>query len=254
MSNDLEAILSGNDSDESEVVEESQSRDEHGKFVSAGAAEVVEEEPTGEEPAEEAADVSPATVDAKIGNEDKVAAMAAELARIRAKNRELDERSNRKVDQPPPDLVEFFDDPDRALSMVEQRMEAKLQRKIIDMSEYNARQRHEDFDEKIEVFTEIASENPVLWQQMAMAPDPAEFAYKQANQVSKMREFGDLDKFEAKIRAEERTRTEAEFAKKYEDKLSELTKLPGSLSDKRAAGGNSSKVVINESLEDIFGR
>jgi len=254
MSNDLEAILSGNDPDESEVVEESQPRDEHGKFASAEPEEVVEEEPTGEEPAEEAADVSPATVDAKIGNEDKVAAMAAELARIRAKNRDLEERANRKVDQPPEEKVEFFDDPDRALSMVEQRMEAKLQRKIIDMSEYNARQRHEDFDEKIAVFTEIASENPVLWQQMAVAPDPAEFAYKQANQVSKMREFGDLDKFEAKIRAEERTRTEAEFAKKYEDKLSELTKLPGSLSDKRAAGGNSSKVVINESLEDIFGR
>lgn len=256
MSNDLEAILSGEDEAVEEAVE--QPRDESGRFASSAEEEPAEEpqeavEATGEEPAEEpAADVSPASEESKV-EDDKVAAMAAELARIRAKNRELEERMTQKAAEPEK-RPDFFEDPDAALQTMEQRMEQKIAKARIDWSEQAARQRYQDFDDKIGVFTEMANENPVLWQQMATSPDPADFAYRQANQVQKMREFGSIDKFEEKVRADERMKAEKAALAKYEAKLKELSSLPGSLSDTRAAGGNSSPPVTDEALEDILGR
>jgi len=254
MSDDLEAILSGEDSAEESA---EQPRDESGKFASNAEVEQPDEseetiEATGEETTEEVADTSPVSEESKV-EDDKVSAMAAELARIRAKNRELEERMSHKAEEPA-ERPDFFDDPDAALQTMEQRMEQKIARARIDWSEQSARQRYQDFDDKIGVFTEMANENPMLWQQMAASPDPADFAYKQANQVQKMREFGSIDKFEEKIRADERAKAEKAAMAKYEAKLKELSGLPGSLSDTRAAGGNSSPPVTNEALEDILGR
>lgn len=242
MSEDLEAILTG---EEVEAVE--QPRDEQGKF-----AEVTE--PTGEEPAEEpAADESPSSEESKVEDKSAVqAGLEAELARIRAKNRELEGRVNQQAQ--PEQRPDFFEDPDAALTTLEQRVEQKIAKARIDWSEQSARQRYEDFDNKIEVFTEIANENPMLWQQMTASPDPADFAYKQADQVLKMREFGDISSFEEKIRADERIKAEEKAKAEYEAKLRELSGLPQPLSDTRATGGNSSPPVTDESLEDVLGR
>jgi hypothetical protein len=69
-----------------------------------------------------------------------------------------------------------------------------------------------------------------------------------------MREFGSIDTFEEKIRADEREKARKEIVAEYEKKLGTLSDLPGSLSNTRAAGGNSSPPVTNEALEDILGR
>ena len=248
MSEDLDAILTGEDGAE----EAEQPRDETGKFAAEETPEVTEEavESKGVETTEEVADESPSSEEPKV--EDNVrAGLEAELARIRAKNRELEARVNKPVE---PERPDFFEDPDAALMSVEQRVDQKIARAKIDWSEQAARQRHEDFDSKIEVFTELANEDPRMWEQMTASPDPAEFAYKQANQVIKMREFENIGSFEEKIRAEERAKAEKLAAEKYEAKLKELSSLPGSLSDTRATGGNSSPPVTDESLEDVLGR
>lgn len=262
MSDDLEAILSGEDvaAEATEVADTAeQPRDETGKFASSAEDEPAAEsaegiETTGEETAEEpAADVSPASEESKV-EEDAVMAMKAELARIRAKNRELEERMTQRAE--PEEKPDFFEDPDRALQTMEQRMEAKIARARIDWSEQAARQRHEDFDAKVEQFTTMANENPMLWQQMGASPDPAEFAYKQAAEAIRMREIGSIDDFESRVRKEEQLKSEARL-KAMEEKIAQYEKtanLPGSLSDARAAGGNNSPSVTNEGLEDILGR
>lgn len=245
MSDDLEEILSGEASAEAEQPQETEA-------VEAAAEDTVEAtEPTGEETTEEVADASPASEETKV-EDDKLAGITAELTRIRAKNRELEERVNTPAQ--PEQRPDFFEDPDAALSSVEQRMDQKMARMRIEWSEQAARERHEDFEDKVQVFQEQANENPLLWQQMGQAPDPAEFAYRHADQVAKMREFGDISNFEEKVRADERAKAEKAIAEKYEAKLKELSNLPGSLSDTRAAGGNDTPSVTDEPLEDIMGR
>jgi hypothetical protein len=251
---DLEAILSGEEGAEAEqpqsegTTAEVEATDAPAENVEPEAtAEAVE--PTGVEPAEEAADVSPASEDTKVAAIQ--AGLEAELARIRAKNRELEERVNQ---QPAEEKPDFFEDPDGALQTMEQRMEQKIARARVDWSEQAARRRYDDFDDKIGAFTELANENPALWQQMGQSVDPAEFAYTHADQAMKMREFGDIKSFEEKVRADERAKAEAKVKAEYEAKMKELSGLPESLSDTRAAGGNSSPPVTNESLEDVLGR
>lgn len=247
MSEDLEAILSGNDGAD-EPAEQPQ------EPVAEVAAEPVVEavEATGEETAEPAADESPSSEESKVEDSPAESGLKAELARIRAKNRELEDRMN----QPPPQVEEkrdFFEDPDAALAAMDQRNEQKIAKLRIDMSETMVRDKYEDFDDKISVFTEEANKNPALWQEMGQAQNPALFAYKQANQVMKMREFGDIGSFEEKVRADERTKAEAKIRAEYETKMKELSDLPESLSDTRATGGNDSPVT-NDALEDILGR
>lgn len=258
MSEDLETILSGEDG-AAEPVDAPQAAEQpqEGEVKADAEAQPGPAEEavntTGEEPAEEpAADVSPASEETKV-EDDKLAAMQAELARIRAQNRELKEFQARQQQQPEQN-PDFFDDPDKALQSLEQRFENRIRTERINMSEHNARRRYADFDNKVETFMELANQNPVLWQQMSESPDPADFAYKQADQHAKMQQFGSIDKFEEKVRAEERAKVEAAIKSEYEAKLKELSSIPESLSEARAAGGNSSPPVTNEALEDILGR
>lgn len=248
--NDLEEILSGEDG----AVEAEQPQSDVVESTDA-ATESTEEaiDTTGEQPAEEAADASPASEEARV--EDKTAiqvGLEAELARIRAKNRELEERMSQA--QQPEERPDFFEDPDAALNAIEQRQEQKLEEARIAWSVQSARHRHEDFDEKSKVFDEMLQQNPALWDQMRATPDPAEFAYRTADQTLKMREFGDIKSFEDKVRADERTKAEARIKAEYEARLKELSGLPQPLADTRAAGGNSSPPVTNDALEDILGR
>jgi len=240
MSDDLQEILNGEDG--AEVTAEQPAETQEAT------------ETTGEETTEQVADASPASEKEEVKDNfaDVKAGMEAELARIRAKNRDLEEQL--KAPAQPEEKVDFFDDPDKALLTMEERVDRKIAKARIDWSEQAARARHEDFDDKIKAFTESANENPALWDQMGKSPDPAEFAYNQASQVLKMREFENIGSFEEKIRADERAKAEEKAKAEYEAKLAELSNLPGSLSDIRASGGNSSQPVINESLEDVLGR
>lgn len=209
-----------------------------------------EETPTGEEPGEQPeTSASPAEPEVKTSDSDVIAGIQAELARVREKNRRLEDAANAV----PEEKLDFFDDPDAAINTLEQRMEQKIARTRIDISEQIARDRYPDFDDKIKVFTDLANENPNLWSQMSANVDPAGFAYKAAQNAAKMKEMGNVEEFEAKIRADERARAKKEYDAEYGAKLKERANLPGSLSDTRATGGNNSPGVTNESLEDVVG-
>lgn len=248
---DLAEILQG---EETEVVEQVQEveqvaeveqldrpRDEHGRFVATGEPETpspgVEEQPE-----EQVIESKPAEDLSSV-----VAGLKAELARVRQKLREPE---TPRVEQQKPD---FWADPDNALQSVERGVDEKLTRFKLDWSEQAARNRYQDFDEKEAIFSQMVQENPALVHQMIAQVDPAEFVYKTAKTHQKLQQVGDIDGFEAKIRADERAKVEASFNAKIEAEIQKRLNVPKSLSDARSTGGNA-QVVINESLEDILKR
>lgn len=244
---DLAEILQGQESEVEQVQEVEQvaeveqlerPRDEHGRFKAAGEEEApspgVEEKPEVVEsrPAEDLGAV--------------VAGLKAELARVRQKLREPEVR----VEQQKPD---FWADPDTALQSVERGVDEKLTRFKLDWSEQAARNRYSDFDEKEAIFFQMVQENPILVHQMIAQVDPAEFVYKTAKTHQKLQQVGDIDGYEAKIRADERAKVEASFNAKIEAEIQKRLNVPKSLSNARATGGNA-QVVIDEPLEDILKR
>lgn len=124
--------------------------------------------------------------------------------------------------------------------------EANLREEVIkskiDISESFAREKYDDFDEKLAAFTDLARANPSLVQQMRASANPATFAYKAAAehlQVQKLREIGDPVAYEAglreKIKAELIAEQQAE--KKAETEAAIRAKLgKGGFSEQRSVG------------------
>ena len=255
----LDAILSDVDGSEQHAdpapVEAAAEPVEATEAPEAAAEADVSTESTGEEnTAESAADASPASEEPQDDNSD-LAAMRAELARVRAQRRELQEQLEASsVEKPEP--VDFYQDPEGRVQQVQQDVQADFTRKLINMSEYRAQQAHEDFNEMSEAFMNLANEDPRLWHQMGEHPDPAEFAYQVAKQHTKMQQIGDIDTFEQRVRAEEQKRHEAQLdeMKKRIEQLEALGNTPASLSDKRASGVNQTSDDTDDTLDTILGR
>lgn len=241
---DLAEILEGNEPEEvvEQVEETPVPRDEQGRFTTGEEAP----SPGAENEPEPEVVVEP-PVDMKPVEDPAVAGLKAELARIRQK---LREQEVPKQEQPKPD---FWADPDQALHSLEHRVDEKFTRYKVEWSEQAARGRYEDFQEKAEIFAGMVQENPALFQQMIQQVDPAEFAYKTAKTHQKLQTVGDLDSYEAKIRADERAKAEAAMNAKIEAEIQKRLNVPKSLSNARATGGNAN-VAIDESLEDILKR
>jgi len=212
-------------------------------------------ESTGEEnTAETAADTSPVSEEAQDDDSD-LAAMRAELARVRQQKRDLQQQLE-AGQQEQPEPVDFFQDPEGRVAQIQQDVQSDFTRKLINMSEYRAKQVHEDFDEMSSTFSELANQDPRLWGQMAEHPDPAEFAYQVAKRHEKMKQIGDIDTFEERIRAEEQKKAQAQLdeMKKRLDQLEALGSTPASLSDKRAAGVTRTSDDTDDTLDSILGR
>ncbi len=105
-----------------------------------------------------------------------------------------------------------------------------------------ARYRHTDFEEKLNIFQELVSKTPGLWQQCLASVDPAEYAYGLAKNHQELQQVGNLDALKAKIEKETearvRVKIEAEIKAKDEALQKERAALPGSLSDARSSGVN----------------
>lgn len=136
----------------------------------------------------------------------------------------------------------FWDDPEGALARQKQEIHQAIVGTRLQTSESIARSRHEDFDEKVIVFTDLAKNTPGLVQQMMSAPDPAEFVYRTAKSHKELQEAGGIDALREKITAE----TEVKIRAKIEDELKakaavlakERAALPGSITDVQSKGPN----------------
>lgn len=129
----------------------------------------------------------------------------------------------------------------------EQRFNQQLLLQKLDISEDFARSKYADYEEKLELFRAQVEQNPALYQQMIQQVNPAEFAYKTANDSQKMarlKELGDPDEFAAKLRetikAELKAEAEAEKTAAVEAAIK--AKLKGGFSEQRSSGNERTTV------------
>jgi hypothetical protein len=163
-----------------------------------------------------------------------LSALMAERERRQAAEQAAQSRTN----EPPPD---WFDDPDKAFEVrLEARKgellseaEARAREMFFLFTENAARDRHTDYDQMREIFTEEAQRNPGLAEQLRNAPDPAEFIYKQGRVASELREVGgDLAAYRKRVEANVRAQVEKEVAAK----LARTSNIPQSLNTESSKG------------------
>lgn len=190
----------------------------------------------------------------------KEKAAFAAVADERRKRQELERRLAEL--QPKPAAAEtpkaFWDDPEGALKRHETAIAQTALNTRLQTAELIARNKYQDFDEKIARFSELVSNTPGLAPQWLNSPDPAEFAYRTAKNHMELQDAGSLDQMrsdiEKRVRAEERTKVEAEFKAKAEALEKERAALPGSLSDVRGVSSQRAQSVWGgpTSLDEIL--
>ena len=88
----------------------------------------------------------------------------------------------------------------RLLSEAEKRAEQRARELFLSYTESAARGRYGDYDNMRQVFAEEVQRNPVLVTQLAAAPDPAEFIYRQGKTAAELREVGgDLSAYRKRV-------------------------------------------------------
>jgi len=224
---------------------------EPGDSPAAGAETVVDDEPTRKVRAFQS-----------VAEDErrKRQTVEAERDQLRAFVAQMQQRP--PVQQPQPAVppvdpeVEFWNNP---LAVVDQRVQAvqaEATNRFLNLAESAARSRYQDFDDKINVFRSLVANYPVLRDQGMQAADPAEFAYRTAENF--MRQYQqqngqpqgqDMDALRAQIRAE----VEAENQAKINAEIAR--RLPGSLTDLPAVGSNSGpKWAGPQSIGKVLGR
>jgi len=192
------------------------------------------------EPVAEPSGSSPDIVKELMSKQD---AIFAELGRVREQNRLL------KAKEEPAEKTNIWEDPEKRLDEVASDFDSKLLNLRTGLSENYARRIYDDFDEKLDVFTEMVKTNDLLRVQMNNSQDPAEFAYKTASEKMILEKVGNVSDFESSLRSKLEAETEAKYKKLYEEQLGQS--LPTSLADTRAAADNTS--FVNETLDDVIG-
>jgi len=197
--------------------------------------EQVEDEPKAEETVEEVAAPTAETVD----NTKEANAFKAMALDERTKRQALE--SQLASLQKPVETPDAFVNPDEAIAHGDNTIRHEFNERFLNMSESQARSRHDDFDSMNDVFfNEMAATNPDLINQANKAPDPYEFVYQQAKTHNEFKGVNSVDDLRSKIEVEIRAKLEAEYA----DKANVATEkaisnaLPQSLSNTTAKGGN----------------
>lgn len=202
--------------------------------------------------AEAAPAVEPAKPVALPQMTEKERAYLAAAQDERRKRQDLEKQLQALQTKPGEPEKTFFDDPDAALKRVEQTVYNVALQTRLSTADAIGRSRHPDYDQKIQVFTELSKQVPGLRDEMLNAADPGEFAYQAATNHLKFREAGSVEAMTAKIEKELRLKIEGEFKKKQEDEAKERAAIPGSLST--VTGNNPSKPVWSgpTSLDNIL--
>lgn len=185
-----------------------------------------EVETKGEEEAEPPAapEEEPKPQDDPLARE--LAAFKAQALDERRKRQALESQLAQKQEQPP---GFDWDNPEQTIASVEQRFEQKMQTNLLNLSEAQAKVRHEDYDQKYEVFVKMVEENPAIVQTMLQQPDPAEFAYQTATKRLFTDEVGsNPQEYEDKLRAKIRLEIEEEFKQKATNRQELSNSLPPS--------------------------
>lgn len=189
--------------DEPEVAEaapetvEAQPRAEDGRFA-AKETGVQAAEPEGEaEPVPPTDQLPPETFKAVKEEREKRQSLERELEALRA---QIQQAQNQ---QPPVPAPSLWEDEDGWQQHLQQQVLAQAdQLSRINASEMAARSQFPDFQEKFDLFNQMATQNPQLVQQAMADPHPWAKAYQIAQSHKTMQELGavDVSDLEAKIR------------------------------------------------------
>jgi len=207
---------------------------ETGQFVAKAEKA---EEPKKEEPKVE----PPPEVKPEVKAEPKPAAMTEkEVAFLRGlederrKRQALEQELERlRAAAPKEPEKGFWDDPEGSIKTMREQFNAEILKTRVTTSEAIVRSQHEDFDEKVGVFVELAQATPGLYQQMISAPNPAEFAYKVGKNHFDIRQAGSVDNLKAQLEKEVRAKLEQEYREKEAALEKQRAELPKSLTDVR---------------------
>lgn len=214
---------------ESTETAQARARDEKGRFA-----------PKGENDAPPASQEGHIPVAALKDERNKRQALEAELNQLRQQY-QAQAQPQPQV-QGPPDRWEDPEGYDQWLiaqaanyagqaARVEARQEFESQR--IRSAADEAKAKHPDYVEKIGVFEQMAQLNPMLWQEMSRAPNPAEYAYNTARlQVEIMQHGGIEGMIEARMSARENAAIQG-----VQDRLP--SSAPPTLSSERSVGARS---------------
>jgi hypothetical protein len=208
-----------------------QNMDQLDQFLDAPASEEVILTETAEDVLPEATAAPEEIPPAPIQQErPDVEGMKAAMMAERRKRQELEQLLAQRQEEERPFLGEEYE---ARFKETEARFQQELVKQKLDLSESFARAKHEDFDEKLDIFSQLVSNNPALYTHMAQQVNPAEFAYKVAADQLQLKEMANPTEYKAKIEAEIRAKLEAEYAAKYKS-----GNLPPTLAEAR--GGASS--------------
>ncbi len=180
----------------------------------------------------------------------KERALQAEIDRIRAKNRKLEEGAKTPEPVKVPDPIE---DPEGYASHLQAESGRNEFKTKIALSRDLMLDTREDFIEKEKVFMGLVADedgniiDETLFRKFQNAPNPARFAYNHAKEYIEVQELKS-PQYREKLRAEIRAELEAEFKGK---KPKSAVEVPD-LTKATAAASNSSPVEELTELKDMF--
>lgn len=253
---DLESILNSEPKEqvapevpETEDQTQERLRDEHGRFVA---------KETGDQPAAEATEVPPTPEVKDQLPSGEYAALKAERRKRQELERQLAEVQQRLTpQQPAPPPADLWEDPNAFFEQrfnqfgqqLMQQIEAKQWSERATAQEAAARAKHEDFDDALESFHQLAAANPAIIEELRASPDVAEFAYSKGREAMLLQQHGGIEG----ILKAERAKWEAERG--TAPMQSHVVPPPSSTASERSVGARGNPAYAGPlSLQDILGR
>lgn len=111
--------------------------------------------------------------------------------------------------QEDPDPIEFINQ--QVMARMMPQIEMQMLTMKVEQTEAFARQKWQDYDEKVELFKEAAAANPYLVEELKRSPNPAEYAYNAAQKMHEARTYGTATPTREQVEAEIREKIMAEI-------------------------------------------
>lgn len=229
-------------------------RDEAGRFAKAdGQTEGAPPAPNEKDPAEGLRSAAKAEREKRQRVEAELDKLRREISAMRAPAAPV---APPQAVKPPP---QFWDDPEGFITNLKGEMAQQVQREVLEakvsVSESNARSRYSDYQQMEDVFAQLVEREPALRAKLASHPDPAEFAYQTAKQVTQFMRLREdpasaLDDAAFEKAAAARGYTKAPPPASSPPPVS----LPRGLADARSTRGAPSAPPGARPLGAIFGR
>jgi len=221
----------------------------------------IEETPTAEPEPEPEAETQAEPVEAK--EEEAPAAPEPEPQENWTKAAVLDERRKRQAlqaeleqlkNQKPVEVPDIFTDQNAYTDYINQSVSDQVFRARVEMSQEFMRMQDSNYDDKETQFYEMATQNPLLVEQVKAHPMPARFVVDTVNKANELKKLENIDEYKAKLRAEMEADIRKELGAEMESKAKQseqLSSITPSLANARSS--NASDKPIDQSLEELFG-